>query len=261
MNDFARSCLGVLQKEAPTQKAKMALAIRFCASKPYDEPLDIPDHPARPKSIKRVAPGKAPKRKWGSEQGRLSLLHAVAHIEMNAIDLAFDMICRFAFTELIAPDWTNEFCTDWLRVGQEEARHFGLIHDLLEKRGMRYGDLAVHGGMWDAATATMDRVDARLAIAPLVLEARGLDVTPPMIAKLEQSGDHEAADVLGIIYSEEIGHVAVGVKWFQRVCQKLQVESKTHFRSLVASRYTSTLKPPFNTEARNKAGLPIGFYA
>jgi uncharacterized ferritin-like protein (DUF455 family) len=261
MSGFAQTCRQILTEADPAIKAKLALQISL------DEPLnacqtdELPDQPARPEYVQTVAPSKAPKRKWGSEEGRLALLHAVAHIELNAIDLAFDMICRFGFASPIAPDWSAGFCADWLRVGQEEAKHFGLITDLMATRGMKYGDLPVHGGMWDAALATRDRVDARLAIAPLVLEARGLDVTPPMIQKLEQVGDREAADVLAVIYSEEVGHVAVGVKWFHLVCEQLDKEPEAHFKELVESRYTATLKPPFNVEARTQAGLPPGFYS
>ncbi|VAV94596.1 FIG00005326: uncharacterized protein [hydrothermal vent metagenome] len=260
MQAFAQACLAVLQQPEPLQKAKLAHCIQLGSSKPVPISLPLPDHPARPETLLYVTPGKAPKRKWGSEQGRLALLHAIAHIELNAIDLAFDMIARFAFTAPIFPEWTSEFCADWLRVGQEEAKHFGMITDLMAKRGMAYGDLPVHGGMWDAAIATRDRVDARLAIAPLVLEARGLDVTPPMIEKLEQVGDIQAADVLQLIYQEEIGHVAVGVTWFTRVCKKLELEPQSHFKHLLQTRYTSTLKPPFNHQARNNAGLPKSFY-
>lgn len=177
------------------------------------------------------------------------------------MDLAFDMIARFAFCTPIAPDWSLEFCQDWLRVGQEEAQHFLLLSGIMQERGMEYGDLAVHGGMWDAATATNDRVDARLAIAPMVLEARGLDVTPPMIARLKTAKDQIAAEALQTIYDEEIGHVAIGVKWFERVCAVLGLEPEAHFRQLVAQRFTSTLRPPFNTEARDQAGMAKSYYS
>ena len=261
MSNFIQECLAILQQPDPALKAKLALNLRYNRTCELVPVAIIPNHHARPKHIKDVQPGKVSKRKWGSEEGRLALLHAIAHIELNAIDLAFDMIARFSCTSPISPDWSSEFCEDWLRVGQEEAKHFMLISSLLAERNMKYGDLAVHGSMWDAATSTMDRVDARLAIAPMVLEARGLDVTPPMIKKMKQAGDIKAAHILEIIYEEEIGHVAVGVKWFERVCKVLEVQPKSHFKSMVSERFTAALKPPFNTEARSKAGKQRGFYS
>lgn len=263
MQPFADQCLQVLTTANPAQKAATALAITLKQSIDLRQSpkLQPPDKPARPDNLQTVTPGNAPKRKWGSEQGRLVLLHAIAHIELNAIDLAFDMITRFAFHPPIAEQWSDEFCADWLRVGQEEAKHYGLLTELMKARGMAYGDLPVHGGMWDAALGTMGEVDARLAIAPLVLEARGLDVTPPMIAKLKQVGDHEAAKVLQIIYDEEIGHVAIGAKWFKRVCQLLDADPQTHFKQMVGKHFSAGLKPPFNIEARTKAGLPRQFYS
>ncbi len=261
MHDFAQACLDVLQQQDPANKAALALCIAPPPAKYTPAPpLCPPDTPARPNNIATVAPGRAPRRKWGTTQGRLIVLHAIAHIELNAIDLAFDMIVRFGFCPPIAPKHTHAFCLDWLRVGQEEARHFGLVCDLLAKRGVKYGDFPIHQGMWDAAHATADRVDARLAIAPLVLEARGLDVTPPMIEKLEQARDTEATEVLRTIYGEEIGHVAIGVKWFAHVCRDLQKDPQTHFKQMVAERFTADLKPPFNKAARTKAGLPENFY-
>ncbi|MBL1431421.1 MAG: ferritin-like domain-containing protein [Robiginitomaculum sp.] len=261
MSNFIQECLAVLQEPDPALKAKLALSLEYDCDHELVPVATIPDKPARPKHIKDVQPGKVSKRKWGSEKGRLALLHAVAHIELNAIDLAFDMIVRFSCTEPISANWNREFCKDWLLIGQEEAKHFGLISNLLTKRGMQYGDLAVHGGMWDAAINTKDRVDARLAIAPLVLEARGLDVTPPMIKKMKQAGDIEAANILEIIYEEEIGHVAMGVKWFERVCSVLKVEPTEHFKFMVSERFTAPLKPPFNIEARSKAGMQSEFYS
>jgi len=261
MANLLQTCLRILQQPDPAQKVTLALGIEqdVLSSPMHNVPMAIPDHPARPKNLTMVAPGKAPKRKWGSEAGRLTLLHAIAHIELNAIDLAFDMIARFALS--IDKTWQAEFCKDWLRVGQEEARHFTLVTHLLNDRGIAYGDLPVHSGMWDAAISTSDCVLARLAIAPLVLEARGLDVTPPMIKKLQQAGDEQAVAVLQVIYTEEIGHVAIGAKWFKRLCRQQELDPKDQFQYLVETRHTSTLKPPFNVAARTEAGLPEGFYS
>lgn len=263
MKSLPQTCLQILQQPEPAQKVALVLGIEqdVLSSHLHNVPMAIPDQPVRPNGLTMVTPGKAPKRKWGSEAGRLALLHAIAHIELNAIDLAFDMIARFAFSTDIDKAWQAEFCKDWLRVGQEEARHFTLITDLLNERGIAYGDLPVHGGMWDAAVSTSDCVLARLAIAPLVLEARGLDVTPPMIEKLQQAGDEQAVTVLQVIYTEEIGHVAIGAKWFKRICQQQELNPKDQFQHLVKTRYTSTLKPPFNVAARTEAGLPEEFYS
>ncbi len=261
MASFAQSCVQILQQPCPAQKAMMALALMPPSKQDLKQAApSIPRHPARPEGLTMVAPGKVMKRKWGSKTGRLALLHAIAHIELNAIDLAFDIMARFAFIPPVCAEWSMEFCCDWLRIGQEEARHFGLLSELLAAHGMQYGDLAVHDGMWNAAVDTADCVLARLAIAPLVLEARGLDVTPPMIEKFKQAGDNKTAEVLQLIFTEEIGHVAVGAKWFKRICEQQNLDSKSHFQHLVKTRYTSTLKPPFNTKARNQAGLPEDFY-
>lgn len=253
----------ILNTPEPTEKAALALALgapnldatELAACTNFPVP---PDHPARPKSA--VSPTAVQKRKPGTPEGRAALIHAVAHIELNAIDLAFDMIVRFVGAPEIQSHWRAEFVTDWLEVGQDEARHFGLLNAILKERNCAYGTLPVHAGMWDAARKTSDNVLARLAIAPMVLEARGLDVTPPMMEKLMQAGDDEAVAALQVIYSEEVAHVAKGVKWFTRIAGSQGHDPKALFHELVRERFPGGLKPPFNEQARKQAGLDSEFY-
>ena len=220
----------------------------------------IPDRPARPARPVLVAPSQVPRRRLHSPAGRIALLHALAHIEFNAIDLAFDLVARFAADPLIADARRQDFVSDWITVGDDEARHFGMVADRLAGLGAAYGDHGAHDGLWDAALATRDHLAARLAIAPLVLEARGLDVTPGMIDRLTAAGDRESACILRIIYNEEIGHVAAGARWFSHVCAAQSRDPAGYFRELVARYFRGHLKPPFNDAARRRAGLPPDFY-
>jgi uncharacterized ferritin-like protein (DUF455 family) len=213
-----------------------------------------PARPARPARPALVAPRDVRKRRRHG-RGRFALLHAIAHIELNAIDLAADMLARFAAGAPAA------FCGDWVQVAAEEAKHFGLLAERLAALGGTYGDLPAHDGLWQAAEATADDVLARLAVVPMVLEARGLDVTPNMIADLERSGDEDSAAVLRLIYEEEIGHVAAGNRWFRHFCAARGLDADSHWRSLVTQRFKGELKPPFNTEARAQAGMQPALYS
>ena len=173
-----------------------------------------PDRPARPVKPALLPPRSVPRRRiTAGTDGRVALLHAIAHIELNAIDLALDMACRFVEQSL-----PRDFYSDWLGVADDESRHFLMLSGRLAQMGAAYGDLPAHDGLWQAADATKDDLLARLAIAPLVLEARGLDVTPAMIEKLTNVGDRDSAAALGIIMTDEVGHVAVGKRWFDYVC-------------------------------------------
>lgn len=212
-----------------------------------------PDRPARPPRPELLPPGRMKRRGMGSVEGRIALLHAVAHIELNAIDLAWDIVARF-------PDMPRSFHDDWVRVGAEEATHFLLIADRLADLGAEYGDHPAHDGLWLSAQATADDIAARLAIVPMVLEARGLDVTPGMIEKLDRAGDAESADALRIIYRDEVGHVAIGKRWFDHVCGERGLDPLVTWRRLVAERFTGALKPPFNDEARARAGFEAEYY-
>lgn len=263
MADLLAVALQILNTPEPAAKAELALGLHpndingkeLAARTQFSVP---PDHPARPKSA--VSPTAVKKRKPGTPEGRAALIHAVTHIELNAIDLAFDMIARFVGAKELRPDWRAEFIADWLAVGQDEARHFNLLNGIITKRGCPYGTLPVHAGMWDAARKTSDSILARLAIAPMVLEARGLDVTPPMMDKLAAAGDDEAVAALQVIYSEEVAHVATGVKWFTRIAGSQGYDPKALFHELVRERFPGGLKPPFNEQARQQAGLDSEFY-
>ena len=222
---------------------------------------DLPRQPARPDRPTLVAPSQVPRRRLGSAQGRGALLHAVAHIELNAIDLAADMIARFALHSQIAEEDREDFISDWSSVCDDEARHFILLAERLETLGLRYGDHPAHNGLWEAAQSTRDNFPARVAIAPLVLEARGLDVTPGMIKRLESVGDKESVAILEIIYSEEIGHVAIGAKWFKYLAAQQSETAESYFHGLVKSHFKGQLKSPFNERARTLAGLSKAYYA
>ena len=187
-------------------------------------------------------------------------MHAVAHIEFNAIDLAFDMAARFGADPRLPEDQRKAFVSDWISVGDDEARHFEMVAARLGELGGAYGDLPAHDGLWAAAEATGDNLTARLAIAPMVLEARGLDVTPGMIDRLNAVGDGPSATVLSVIYREEVGHVACGRRWFELICRNEGDHPQTRFQALVRERFKGLLKPPFNHEARARAGLPAAFY-
>ena len=197
-----------------------------------------------------------PKRRaFGSPAGRIALLHALAHIELNAIDLGWDIVARFS-----ADDLPRAFFDDWVGVAAEEAAHFELLANRLGDFGARYGDLPAHDGLWEAASATAEDLLARLAVVPLVLEARGLDVTPEMMARLERVGDMPSAEILRRIYRDEIGHVAIGLRWFERLCRARGLAPEEVFRDRVKRCFKGDLKPPFNVEARSAAGFPPHYY-
>ncbi|PQA88996.1 ferritin-like domain-containing protein [Hyphococcus luteus] len=256
------AAVGVLRAADPAEKtaaADRAEALR-AAGAPLGEAPSPPDYPARPSRPALVPPGEVPRRKLGSPEGRAALLHAVAHIEFNAIDLAFDMAARFA--PMIAAEGLDSaaFARDWVRIGGEEARHFRMIADRMDAFGCAYGGLAAHNGLWEAAEQTREDVLARLAIAPLILEARGLDVTPDMMDRLRAAGDPDSAAVLEVIYREEVGHVACGKRWFDAVCAARGLEPVGAFHALREEFFAGRLKPPFNHDARAQAGLPRAFY-
>ncbi|WP_089413411.1 ferritin-like domain-containing protein [Amphiplicatus metriothermophilus] len=249
----------------PRAKAAAALdaAVRLQAAPALDPArlAGLADRPARPARPILAPPGKVPRRRLGSPRGRIALLHALAHIEFNAIDLAFDMAARFACDIAEAGLDARAFVADWAQVGADEARHFLMLADRLEALGAAYGDLPAHDRLWEAALATRDDALARLAVAPMALEARGLDVTPGLIARLEAAGDARSAALLRVIYEDEIGHVAAGVRWFRRLCARRGLRPAAAFRKLIAERLAGGLKPPFNTEGRSAADLTADFYA
>ncbi len=214
-----------------------------------------PARPARPATPELRDPRDVPKRKPGSPAGRIALLHAVAHIELNAVDLHWDIIARFADTPL-----PISYYDDWVRAGDEEAKHFNLICDCLEALGSHYGALPAHAGMWRAAEDTATDMLGRLAVVPMVLEARGLDVTPGMIEIFRKANEADAVRALEIIYGEEVHHVAYGSKWFHFLCGRHELDPTATFHELVRKYFHGGLKPPFNEEKRAEAGIPPDFY-
>jgi uncharacterized ferritin-like protein (DUF455 family) len=214
-----------------------------------------PDRPTRPRRPEVRSGGSMPRRRvTRGVAGRVALLHAVAHIEFNAIDLAFDMVLRFG------AGMPRAFLDDWIGVGREEAVHFDLLAQRLHSLGAAYGDLPAHDGLWQAALDTADDLCARLAIVPLVLEARGLDVAPQMIERLLTVDDPESAAILQRIHDDEIGHVAIGQRWFEAETTARGLDPGTTWSHLVSTRFHGQLKPPFNTPSRTRAGLPEAWY-
>jgi len=213
-----------------------------------DTHTPLPGRPARPVLI---APVEVPKRSAFTPEGLAMLLHAVAHIEFNAIDLALDAIWRF-------PDMPADYYTDWLQVAHEEAIHFGLLRAHLQSLGHDYGDFAAHNSLWEMCLRTQHDVTARMALVPRTMEARGLDATPPMQARLRKVGTPaalRAVEILDVILRDEIGHVAVGNRWYGWLCQQQGIEPLSHYRHLARAHSAPRLKPPFNEPARLAAGF------
>ena len=245
-------------------RAKTVLALRHAATwfaaRDLGAPLPIghakpPSRPARPEKPELLDPREVPRRRPGSPLGRIALLHAVAHIELNAVDLHWDIIARF--TDQPMP---MGFYDDWVKAAAEEAKHFTLICNCLEGMGSHYGALPAHAGMWRAAEDTADDLHGRLAVVPMVLEARGLDVTPGMIEIFRKAGEAQAIAALEVIYAEEVAHVAYGSKWFNWLCGRDGTDPKEVFHTLVRRYFHGALKPPFNEAKRADAGLPPDFY-
>lgn len=202
-------------------------------------------HPARPKL---VPPSKVKSRKFSTEEGYAALLHAVCHIEFNAINLALDAAYRFR----LMPE---EFTRDWVRIAAEEAYHFQLMRQRLQAFGHDYGDFAAHNHLWDMAYKTAFDPLLRMALVPRVLEARGLDVTPGMRSKIAQKGDEHTCAVLDIIYREEVGHVQVGNYWYQYLCAQRVLEPQALFRRLLSRYDLFIFRGYVNIEAREQAGF------
>lgn len=237
-----------------------AYAAQWQAARAAGDPLpvgraDPPLRPARPEAPALLDPREVPKRKPGSPQGRIALLHAVAHIELNAVDLHWDIIPRFAHVAM-----PPGFYDDWVKAADEESKHFNLMCDCLEAAGSHYGAMPAHAGMWRAAEDTVDDFMGRLAVVPMVLEARGLDVTPGMIEIFRKAKADQAVAALNVIYAEEVSHVAYGSKWFHFLCGRHDLDPKEIFHSLVRKYFKGALKPPFNEEKRAEAGIPPDFY-
>ena len=208
----------------------------------------VTDEPGRPAQPKLVHPRKLQKRSLHNAAGRVVLVHALAHIEFNAINLALDAMCRFS-------GLPETFYSDWLRVASEEAQHFNLLRERLRHLDHDYGDFPAHDGLWDMARRTAHDPLARMALVPRVLEARGLDVTPSMIETLTAVGDTDTVAILRIILRDEIEHVAIGSRWFKALCVQRQLEPQATFRQLVSEYFNGQLRGPFNHQARQQAGF------
>lgn len=205
----------------------------------------IPGRPARPELVPPLA---VERRSMRTVEGRAALIHALAHIEFNAINLALDAVWRFAG---MPPDYYG----DWLRVAAEEALHFSLLAQHLQVHGYAYGDFKAHNSLWDMAEKTEHDILARIALVPRTLEARGLDASPPLRAKLAQAGDTQAADILAIILRDEIGHVAIGNRWYGWLCEQRKLEPLATYAALALKYKAPQLRGPFNLEARRAAGF------
>lgn len=209
------------------------------------ESLFVPGRPTKPELI---APRLLKHRAMNTPEGRAALIHALAHIEFNAINLALDVIWRFSHMPA-------QFYTDWLKVADEEAYHFGLLNEHLQTLGFNYGDFSAHNSLWEMAERTKDSVLARIALVPRTMEARGLDASPQLRSKLAQVGDTAAAAILDIILRDEIGHVAIGNHWFNWLCSQNNLEPISTYQQLTEQYSAPKLRPPFNLNARRQAGF------
>lgn len=259
MPSLSETALAVLASADPAQKCRLtreAAAAWAADSLEAPGPAQAPPpRPARPARPPLLPPKDMPKRAYKGERGRVGLLHALAHIELNAIDLAWDILCRFA-----AEDMPRAFYGDWLAVAVDEAVHFQMLEDLLGRLGAAYGDLPAHDGLWQAAEKTADDLAARLVVVPMTLEARGLDTTPTTMERLARNGDTLTPPALEVIYRDEIRHVAAGVRWFTHLTDRRGLDGKTEYRRLMAERFPGGLKAPFNHAARAEAGFPRDWY-
>ncbi len=251
-NLFQRACECIML-ESPVEKAVCTAALYqdWLAGELDTVEAPAPDRiavPGRPLVPELVHPGKVPKRSFHTRKGLLSLAHAIAHIEFNAINLALDAVYRFR-------DMPNAFYTDWLRVAAEEARHFALLEDYLRTHGSYYGAMAAHNGLWEMALKTDHDVLVRMALVPRVLEARGLDVTPGMIVKLRAVNEQTLVDILEVIHREEIGHVLAGTRWLNYVCAQRGLLPAETFRRLLHEYMQDVLHGPFDEVSRLQAGF------
>jgi uncharacterized ferritin-like protein (DUF455 family) len=212
---------------------------------PPPEPIRMPGRPERPKL---VHPRELPRRGFGNDEGRAAFIHSIAHIEFNAIDLAWDAVYRFR-------GMPHAYYADWAQVAHDEAQHFTMLRARLKDFGRDYGDFDAHNGLWDMAEKTAHSGLERMALVPRVLEARGLDVTPGMIVKLRDLGDGATVAILDLILREEIAHVAAGSRWYRWYCEQRGIEPRARFRELLREYAGGYLHGPFNIEARLLAGF------
>ena len=252
--ELRQSALQALQASDPQQKVDQAstiwsqLASYSIADGPIPEAPGLPGRPARPPLIE---PTRVPQRSPFTADGRAALIHAICHIEFNAINLALDAVWRFA-------GMPPAYYRDWMRVAFEEAQHFTLLHRHLQTLGHRYGDFPAHDGLWEMCEKTRDDIVARMALVPRTLEARGLDATPLIQARLRKVGAPDAlaaCTVLDTILRDEIGHVAIGNRWYRWLCERDGLDPVTHYGTLAQRHRAPRLRPPFNDAARRQAGF------
>lgn len=247
------AALRALLCEQPAEKCLQVEALSQAwhrgelASRPPAEYVRLPV-PGRPQKPALVAADAVPRRSPHTREGHAALLHAVAHIEFNAINLALDCVYRFSACG-------REFIDDWMRVALEESQHYRLLAARLAELGHAYGDFDAHNGLWEMAVKTDHDLLARMALVPRLLEARGLDATPPIQAKLQSIKDSASLAILDIILRDEIGHVAIGDRWFRAACNARGLEPEAAFRMLLSEYAAPTPRPPFNRDARRKAGF------
>ena len=236
-------------KVALTQYIRVQAATISIASEiTYPEPIGVPGCPPRPELRSHL---NVPKRSPFTTEGLAALLHAVTHIEFNAINLALDAIWRF-------DGMPRNYYLDWLTVATEEAHHFSLLRTHLQSMGYEYGDFPAHTGLWDMTEKTKTDVLARMALVPRTLEARGLDATPPMQAKLRKVATPDAlkaVEILDIILHDEIGHVAIGNHWYRHLCAQRGLDPVAHYAVLARQYNAPRIKGPLNLDARRKAGF------
>lgn len=253
MLSISDHAVAILNTADPWKKAELTRVAVAAAPSLTTGAAQPPDRPARPERPDLRRPGDMPKRSTGPK-GKIALVHALAHIELNAVDLAWDIIARFADNQI-----PRAFVDDWVTVASEEAEHFLALDRRLTELGGAYGDLPAHDGLWKAAQATAHDVLARLAIIPLTLEARGLDTTPATCERLRSNGDAATAEILDVIYRDEIKHLTIGIRWFELLCAERRLEPTATYRDLVARNFTGTLKGPFNRPARAEAGMTTAY--
>ena len=245
--------LEVLRLTDPTDKVRQTQALAQAARDGLrldpqwsaEDPGGLPGRPARPPLVTAV---QVPKRSAFTTEGRAALLHAICHIEFNAINLALDAVWRF-------PGMPQAFYADWLKVADEEALHFSLLREHLQTLGHDYGDFEAHDGLWTMARSTAGDILARMALVPRTLEARGLDATPPLQAKLQRAGDLRAVAILDIILRDEVGHVAIGNRWYRWLCAQQGLDPVAHYPVLSQQHAAPRLRAPLNVAARQAAGF------
>lgn len=248
LNDVQSKLQAVATLTEAASRAWDALPAPGCAIEPgvlSSQGCTVPGRPVKPALVDAAD---LPKRPVHTLQGRAALLHSLAHIEFNAINLALDVIWRFAGMPIA-------FYADWLQVAREEALHFGLLQGHLQTLGFQYGDFSAHDGLWDMAQRTQDDLLARLALVPRTLEARGLDASPLIRDKLSKAGDTAAAGILNIILRDEIGHVRIGNQWYRFVCTQRGLDPVATYADLAIRYKAPRLRGPFNWEARRAAGF------